>query len=80
MNGRRGTREVVDLVHFQQYWLDHIVTQQLQPSLVEQVKNVFPPPGEEVVQTKYIVVFVEQPFTQMRANKSCAAGYQDSHA
>src|SRR5262249_29178098 len=70
MNGRRGTREVIDLVHLEKYWFGHGVTQKLEERIVEQVKNVLAPAGEEIVQAEHFISLADEPLAEMRANES----------
>ena len=73
MNRRSRTREVIDLIDFKENWLDHIVTRQLKPMIVEQVRNVLPPSRKEIVETEHILSIRQQAFAQMRTNESGAA-------
>ena len=55
MNRRSRTREVIDLIDFEQNRLDHIVAHQLKPMIVEQMRNVLPSSGKEIVETEHIM-------------------------
>src|SRR6185369_17094888 len=66
---RSRTREVIDLIDFEEYRLGDVVTQQLEALIVEQVKNVFAPAGEEVVEAEHLVAFADESLTKMRSDK-----------
>src|SRR5439155_3031782 len=48
VNRRCRTREVINLIDFKENWLDHIVTRQIKPMIVEQMCNVLPPSCKEI--------------------------------
>src|SRR5205085_5969548 len=72
-------REVINLIDFQQDRLGHVVAQQLEARIVQQVEDVFATAGEKVVEAQHFVVFAEQPLAKMRADKTRAAGDENSH-
>src|SRR5438876_6482439 len=47
--------------------------------VVEQMENVFPPPGKKVVHADHFVAFAQKSFAEMRADKPGPAGYKYSH-
>ena len=57
------------LIDFEEYRLGNVVTQQLEALVVEQVKDVFAPAGEEIVEAEHLVAFVDEPLAKMRPNK-----------
>ena len=79
VNGRCGAGQVIDLVHFEKYWLRYIVSNELEVVIVEQAENVFSTPRIEIIQAENIVPAVQQTFAQMRADKARATSYQDAH-
>ena len=78
MNGRRRTGEIVDLVDFHIERESHVVAQQLEIWTADQVGNILLSPGEEIVDAKHVVPFIEQAFAQMRAEEARAP--RDHHA
>ena len=80
MNRRGGAGEIVDLIDFEQDRLDHIMAQQLETAVIEQVRDVLASPGKEVVEADHFVAFAQQSLAQMRADKTCAAGDENPHA
>lgn len=54
----------------------YVVPQHLEPRAVEQVLDIAPGSGEEIVDAEYVVAEFEQTFTQMRTDKARAARYQ----
>jgi hypothetical protein len=79
MNRRGGTREIVNLVNFEQNRFGYVVANQFKLMIVEQVNDVFASAGEKIVERDDFVAFVKQSFAQMRADKARAAGYKYSH-
>jgi hypothetical protein len=76
---RRGrTGEVVDLVHLDDDRLRHVVAQELEPVIVEEVLDVLAGAGEEVVEADDLVAGAEQLLAEVRAEKSGAAGDEDA--
>ena len=55
MNRRRGTREVIYLIDFEQDRFDHVVTQQLESVIVEQLQDVFATASEKIVEADDLV-------------------------
>ncbi len=78
MAGRRGTREVVYLVHFQEQRMGHIVTHQLEIRLREQVRDVRFLAREEVIDADNVLPGLDKPVTEMGAEEAGAAGYEYS--
>jgi hypothetical protein len=55
-----------------------IVAQQLEALVVEEVVNMVPRPGEEVIHAEHLAPKLQQSFTQVRAEESCATGNENS--
>ena len=43
--------------------------QQLEARIVEQVKDVLAPAGEEIIEAEHFVAFAEEPLAKMRADE-----------
>ncbi len=80
MDRRGGTRQVENAIDLEQDRLDDIVAHQLEIAAVDQMADVGALAAEKVVQADDFVPVLEQAFTKMRPEKSCATGYQRSHA
>jgi hypothetical protein len=39
------------------------MTQQLKPPIIEQVEDIFSASGKKVIQTKHLIIFVQQSLT-----------------
>jgi hypothetical protein len=77
---RRGrASEVINLIDFQQDRLGHIVPNELKMRISEEVRNIFTPPGKEIIKAKDFVTVAQQSFTQVRTQKTSSASDQDSH-
>ena len=74
--GRAG--EVEDLVDLHGQRLLHVVADQLEARVVEQVLDVGARAGEEVVEAHDLVPIGEQALAQMRAEEAGAAGDQNA--
>ena len=77
---RRGTGEVVDLVHLHVERKRHVVPDELEARMVVQVVDVPLVAGEQVVDAEDLVPLLEQPIAQMRAEEAGAAGDEYSLA
>jgi len=55
------------------------VANQFKLMIVEQVNDVLASAGEKIVERDDFVAVIEQSFAQMRADKTRAAGYKNSH-
>jgi hypothetical protein len=71
----RWTGEIVDLVDLHIERERHIVTHQLEIGGIQQPRDVALGPGVEIVDTQHVVPLAHQPPTQMRPEKSGAAGH-----
>jgi hypothetical protein len=54
------------------------VAHKLERLVVEQMGDVAPRAGEKIVDAEHVVSGLQQPFAQMRAEKACAAGDENS--
>jgi hypothetical protein len=70
--GRAG--EVVDLVDLDVERKGHVVAQQLEARMADQVLDVAPRTGEEVVDAQHVVAAFEQLLAQVRAQEAGTAG------
>ena len=75
-----GAGEMKDAIDFEQDRLDDIVADQLEVTVPDQMADVGAGAAEEIVEADDLVAVPEQTFTKMRPEKSCATGYQRSHA
>ena len=71
------TRQIVNLVDLQKDRQRHVVTNQLEVGPVEQMHEVRFLAGEEVVEADDVVLLFDQPFAQVRAEKTGATSYQN---
>jgi hypothetical protein len=70
VDGRGRASEVVDLIDFDVERERHIVTDQLKPMVIEQVIDVAPRAGEEVIDAYDDSTIREQPLTEVRAEEA----------
>ena len=80
MNRRSRTRQIIDLLYFEQHRLYHIMAQQFKAAVVEQRENIFAAAREKIVEANNIVPLRNQSLAQMRADKTRAARHQNSHS
>ena len=73
VDGRRRAREIKDLVDFHEEWVGDVVPQELEVLVVEEVLDVAPGAGEEIVDAKHLVAALEQPFGKVRPEEAGAA-------
>src|ERR1039458_10725612 len=70
---RRGrAREIVDLVHFEQNRVSQIVPQDLEAGVGKKMGDVTLRAGEEIVQADHLRAGIQQPVTQVAAQKPCS--------
>ena len=79
MDGRRGTGQVVDLVHVDEDRLGHIVPDHLEILKVEQMLDVLAAAGEEVVETDDVRPLGQEALAQVGPEEAGTAGNQNSH-
>ena len=72
------TCHVVDLVNFQKNRKGHIVADQIKIGFSDEVGNVGLLRREEIIEADHVVPFVDQSLADVRSEKSCPAGYQDT--
>ena len=75
---RRGTGEIVNLVHFDLQRCTDVVPDHFEIPELLQMQNVLTFAGKEVVDTEYGVAALQQPLAKMRTDEARAAG--DKHA
>jgi hypothetical protein len=63
MDGGGGTGQVVDLIHLHIKRRSHIVPDQFEIGILQQVEDVPFGPGEIVIQAKYLVALLQESFT-----------------
>ena len=73
---RRRACEVVDLVDFDIDRESHVVANELEARVVEQMRDVVTRTGEEIVQADDVAALFEQSIAKVRAEKSRATGYE----
>lgn len=78
VNRRRGTGQIIDLINFEQDRFNHVVTLEFKPRIAQEVRDIFAPSGEEVVETDHFVLFGQQAFAKVRTQEACASSDQDS--
>jgi hypothetical protein len=74
MRWRSWTGKIVNLIDFELVGIADIVTNQLKTWMAEQVFDVALSTREEIVQAQHLIAFIEEPFAEMRTEKSGAAG------
>ena len=55
-----------------------VVAQQLEALVIEQMLDVVPCAGEEIVDAEHLAAALQQPFGEMRAEKAGSAGNENS--
>lgn len=78
----RGSRasQVIDLIHLQQYRLNHIVSYKLKPRIPKMMNHIIPPPSEEIVDNNHVVTSGNELIDEMAPDKSCPAGDNNPHS
>ena len=76
VDGRGRAGQVVDLIDFDVERERHIVTNQLETMVIEQVIDVAPHSGKEVVDTNDVATVREQALTEVRTEKASPTGNQ----
>ena len=80
MDRRGGAGEVVDLVDFHVQRKGHVVAQQFEVRVVQQMSDVVLGAGEEVVDAEHVVAIRKQTLAQMAAEEAGTAGDEDALA
>ena len=78
VNGRSRTGEIVDLVDLQIDRERHVVADELEALVIEQMLDIAPGAGEEIVEADDFRALRQQALAQMRAEKTGATGHQNA--
>src|SRR6185369_13942493 len=78
MNGRGGTSEIVNFVHLDIEGKGHVVAHQLEAAVADQVLDVAPCPGKEIIHTEDFIAACKQCFAQNRADETRSPRYEDA--
>ena len=78
MAGSGGAGQVVNLIHFQPDRLGHIVPHEFEIRQLQQMRDVGFLAGEEVIQADDVVALSDEPFAEVRPEKTGSAGHEDS--
>src|SRR5581483_784129 len=78
MNRRRRTGEIVDLVDLDVVREGHVMAHKLEALVSDQVLDIAPRAGEEIVEAKHLVAGLEQSLAKMRSEKAGAAGDENT--
>jgi hypothetical protein len=79
MNRRRRAGKVINLIDFQQNGLGHIMPNEFEAAVLQQVLHILTPGRKKVVETKHFMPVSDQAIAQMRPQKSRTACYQHPH-
>jgi hypothetical protein len=74
VNWTSGTGEIVNLINFNIERKGHIVTHYLKVVMGEEVRNVAPSSGKEVIHTKHFVALRKQLLTKKRTDEARSTG------
>ena len=77
MNGRRGARQIVDLVDLHVEREGHVVADQFETLVVQQMLDIAARAAEEIIDADDVGALRKQPLAKVRAEKTRPAGYQD---
>ncbi len=80
VDGRGRAGQVVDLVDLDVERKADVVAHQLEVRVIEQVRDVAPASGEEIVDAEHVVAFLQQEGAKVRAEETGAAGDEDALA
>ena len=78
MNGRCGTGQVIDLIHGQAHGIDDVVLDEPEPGIADQVDDVLPAAGKEIVEALDIVPLSDQTIAEVGTEKTGTAGDEDT--
>ena len=78
VDGRGRAGQVIDLIHLDVQGEGNVVAHQLEMGVIEERNDVVLGPGEEVVDAQNVAAVIHQSFAQMRADKTGAAGHQNT--
>jgi len=76
---RSRTRKVIDLIDLEKDRLGDIVPYQLEPMIVQQIRDILFTARKEIIKANDIVAVGQKPLAKVRANKTGAAGDKNSH-
>ncbi len=76
MNRRGRAGEVVNLIHLNIERERHVVAEQLEIRIVQEMNNILFAACEVIVQTDHIIAFSQQPLAKVRAEKARSTGDQ----
>src|SRR6185503_12966069 len=79
VNRRSRAGQVVNLVYVDEERLGHIVAERLELLVLEQVLDILPATGEEVIQAYDVVALCQEAFAEVGADEAGAAGHKDAH-
>ena len=77
VHGRRGARQMVNLVHLQQQRLHDVVADELEARIAEVVLHILLAAREEIVHHDHAVAALHQPVHQVAAHEPGAARHHD---
>jgi hypothetical protein len=77
VNRRRRAGQVEDLIDLHEEGHGHVVAHQLEPRVGEEVGDVAPAAGEEVVDAKDVVVAGDEAVAEVRTQEPGAARHQN---
>ena len=75
--GRGRAGEIVDLVDLDIERERHVMTHQLEVRIGQQMRDVVPGAGEEIVDAQHVMALVEQAFAQVRTEEPAPSGDQN---
>ncbi|KAL0457926.1 UNVERIFIED_CONTAM: hypothetical protein Slati_0419800 [Sesamum latifolium] len=77
MNRRGRASQMIDLIDFQQEWLNDVVPNQLKPGVPEMVHDVLLSPREEIINYDHAIASFDKPVNQMTPHKPCPTRYHN---
>ena len=78
MDRRGRTGKIVYLVNLDEEGERHVVAQELKARVRVQVLHVALAPSEQVVGAQHLMAISQQPIDEMRAEKPCSPGHQNT--
>ena len=78
MDGGSWAREMVNLVHLEENWLNHVVSDQFEFSVAQVLDDIGSSSCKEVIEAEHIVPLLQQAIAQMRTNKARTTSYKNS--
>ena len=75
MDRRCGAGEIVDLIHFDKQRMRHIVPQEFEIPVVEQMMNIATLAGEKIIDAENFVAALENSVAKMGAQKTRSTSY-----